>query len=695
MKTQVQRLVGLGGVALTLLLVQGGWAAEAGQAEFHGCYARWSAAELVIGNTHIERAWKISNGLLLATSFRDKDANCEWLAKPAGRPAPSPGENLPKETRAVTIAAQSGRLGPVEEGSLRVSVSAPGRASFAHQLQIFPAARGIGISFSASGELGPAASAQKTAAVTASGIEGAGDDKTAPDAGDALELFELAPQHLRFVQATLMDQTDNHNELAFETEWLLMPNEAPMKLAGNVFAVEDPLTGAGLVVLKQAPLPHARPVKTGADAVVTPAKREVRFAGQGYPFVVLAYAGGEPGRIAALQNWQRQLRRFDPARDGLFLSNTWGDRSRDARINEEFILKEVAAGAKLGVDIVQVDDGWQKGRTANSAAARGKGVWNGYWAADPDFWQPDPQRFPRGLAPVVQAARAHGMKFGLWFGPDSSDGMANWQRDAARLVELHQKDGIDYFKIDSVKATVPATELNLRRFFDRVLEQSGGQVVFDLDVTAEIRPGYFGQPHVGPLFVENRYTDFHRYWPHQTLRNLWKLAHYVDPLRLRMELLNNRRNDAKYANDPLAPARYRADTLFAITMMANPLGWFEVSNLPEDYLAELAPLVPVWKRERARMLGGTLLPIGAAPDGVAWTGFASVAADRRSGYLLLFRENNAHADWRIELPLFAAGKYRLTPLAGEGAAELKGNILTAQIPAQLRHLWLRVERTGE
>ena len=688
-------LTWLGGwCALALGLLPAARAAEAGQAQFQSCYAKWSDTELVIGNAHIERAWKISEGLLVATSFRDKDAACEWLAKPAARPAPSPGEKLPQEKRAVTIAAQSGKLGSVEEESLRVTVSAAGRASFLHKLQIFPASHGVGISFVASGETGPAEAAKETAA-TASGIEGAGDGKAAPDSGDALEIFALAPQHLRFVQATLMDQTDNHNELASEAEWLLMPNEAPLKLAGNVFAVENPLTSAGLVFLKQAPLPHARPVKNAADAVVTPSKREVRFAGQGYPFVVLAYAGGENGRIAALQNWQRQLRRFDPARDGLFLSNTWGDRSRDARINEEFVLKEVAAGAQLGVDIVQVDDGWQKGRTANSAAARGKGVWNGYWAADQNFWQPDPVRFPHGLAPVVQAARTHGMKFGLWFGPDSSDGMANWERDAGRLLDLHQNDGIDYFKIDSVKATAPATEQNLRRFFDRVLEQSGGKVVFDLDVTAEIRPGYFGLPHVGPMFVENRYTDFHRYWPHQTLRNLWKLAHYVDPLRLRMELLNNRRNAEKYADDPLAPSRYRADALFAITMFANPLGWFEVSNLPEDYVKELKPLVTAWKRERAQMLGGTLLPLGAAPDGVAWTGFASVAADRRSGYLLLFRESNADAIWRTSLPLFADGKYRLTPLAGEGAAALQNNILAVQIPAPLRFLWLRVERTGD
>ena len=39
------------------------------------------------------------------------------------------------------------------------------------------------------------------------------------------ETLALAPQHLRAVQVALMDQTDNHNELVWEREWLLMPNQ--------------------------------------------------------------------------------------------------------------------------------------------------------------------------------------------------------------------------------------------------------------------------------------------------------------------------------------------------------------------------------------------------------------------------------------------------------------------------------------
>jgi hypothetical protein len=71
-------------------------------------------------------------------------------------------------------------------------------------------------------------------------------------------------------------------------------------------------------------------------------------------------------------------------------------------------------------------------------------------------------------------------------------------------------------------------------------------------------------------------------------------------VRLRFETLNNTRqtNNRKYINNPLAPENYPADYLFASVMMSNPLGWYEASNLPEDYRAKLAPLVKIWRQHR-------------------------------------------------------------------------------------------------
>ena len=98
-----------------------------------------------------------------------------------------------------------------------------------------------------------------------------------------------------------------------------------------------------------------------------------------------------------------------------------------------------ASGAVAGAEardaaVVQIDDGWQKGRSANSA--KGKGVWNGYWAADPDFWQPDARRFPGGLAPVVRAA-TRGAAVRTANGPASPP-----VRSAARAMPMAQRQSV-------------------------------------------------------------------------------------------------------------------------------------------------------------------------------------------------------------------------------------------------------------
>ena len=87
-----------------------------------------------------------------------------------------------------------------------------------------------------------------------------------------------------------------------------------------------------------------------------------------------------------------------------------------------------------------------------------------------------------------------------------------------------------YVKIDGTHVVTKEAELNLRRFIDRVLVETGGALVFDFDVTADVRPGYFGLIEAGPVFLENRrYTDRHSWWPHATLRNLWQLSWYIPP----------------------------------------------------------------------------------------------------------------------------------------------------------------------
>jgi alpha-galactosidase len=283
------------------------------------------------------------------------------------------------------------------------------------------------------------------------------------------------------------------------------------------------------------------------------------------------------------------------------------------------------------------------------------------------------------------------MKFGLWFGPDAENDMANWEKDADMLLSAFDKEGVEYVKIDAVEMTSPAAEVNLDKFYNKVLEKTQGRVVFDADATAGLRPGYFGSIHVGPIFLENRYTDWKRYWPHHTLRNLWTLGEYVDPVRLRMEFLNQTRHADKYKDDPLAPAYYPPDTLFASVMFASPLGWFEVSNLPDEYFKSIPNLVSVWKKEREAIFSGSIIPIGQVPDGYAWTGFSSVSQDRKSARLVIFRELNQAETWSTEIPLLTAKDAKVTILGGKGSATYENGTLKATIPDTLQYVFLKVE----
>jgi alpha-galactosidase len=503
----------------------------------------------------------------------------------------------------------------------------------------------------------------------------------------ALETFELPHPHFKLIQAVLRDQTDIYAEVLQENEWLLAPNESNISLQGNAFCLEDTFTGEGTIFIKHAPLPSSRPVPEKVDFRVRNG-RSVEFFDGGFWCATILYSGGKIGRLKAIQNYFRTLRKFDSNRDALFLSNTWGDRSRDAHLSPEFMEREIEAGSRLGVEVVQIDDGWQQGITANSAKSNGKGAWDGFWASDPDFWKVNTARFPDGLEPLIEQARAKGMRFGLWFAPDSSHDAANWERDAEALIGLHRNLGIDFFKIDALKIESEAAISNFEKFFDKVLRESNGKITFDLDITAEKRFGYFGLPEPGNLFVQNRYTDWGRYYPHYTLRVLWQLAHWTLPSRLRLEWLNVERNKDKYPNDPLAPSQYTPDVLFATVMLGAPLGWFEVQNLPQSYFESAAPLITKWKAEREKWQEAVIIPIGDKPDGIAYTGFQVLGDDYCD--LLIFRGANESSQWKFTLESSELVTSRLQTIYGDGKIVSDKEGYSVEIPNRFGFLWVRL-----
>ena len=242
-----------------------------------------------------------------------------------------------------------------------------------------------------------------------------------------------------------------------------------------------------------------------------------------------------------------------------------------------------------------------------------------------------------------------------------------------------------------MKLVTPLALERNRMMFDLMQKESNGAMVFDLDCTAEIRPGFLGLIDVGPMFVENRYTRKPIYWPHHTLKNLWDLSHLIDPVRLRMEFNNPDTNYDKYGDSPLCHGNYRPDALFATVMAASPLAWMELSDVSEKSVAALAPLVKTWKAERARWHGGVIHPVGSRPDGVSWTGFVSESADGNGGYALLFRELSDSPVFALDLkPVFGGSPLReASVIGGRGAARIDGRILTVSIQEKLDFVWVK------
>ena len=358
------------------------------------------------------------------------------------------------------------------------------------------------------------------------------------------------------------------------------------------------------------------------------------------------------------------------------------------------MLGEIAIAAELGIDVCQIDDGWQAGVTVNSsrAAEAGGGVWEGYHSANPGFWQVHPERFPHGLDPLVRRGRELGVGLGLWFSPDSSDDFANIDKDLETVCRFEREFGVDWIKIDGVKSRTRRGEANLRRFFEQAMERTGGRLVFDLDVTAEIRPGYFGMPEFGTLFVENRYSDWHRWWPSATFRNLWQLSRAIPPVRLRFECLNPERNREKYRNDPLAPCLYPMDWIFFSVMAASPLIWCELGSLSERCRNDLKRIIPLWRKYREELYSGVTLPVGPCPDGTTTSGFLAVPPDGSFCHLLLLRDLDPESEHEFRLP-FSPADGRCEFLAGTGGWEAAGGTrVRCSLPGERSYLWLRFSR---
>ncbi|GEM_PF-24458 len=638
------------------------------------CYAVLDGDVLHLGNSLIHRSFKWNEGNLQTIAIEDKATGREFVNR-STRPdfAFTDKEMTASDGKLEVNMVESDGIRPPH--MLAVVTYQYGTYQVRREWRIYEDCPALAVDNYICG--------QKVAATAVStpkkGPENVADHKNIESTADMaqgrkqsvrLDYMDIGGDHWHARAVEFSDVTDWNNNLVKTVDFIPYRK---LNYRGNLLFARD-VDGNGLFFLKEAPCTGVQIANDGHDFEIEAGKFAVTGLGAEvtdlqsgewvklYSSVIGVYGEGELAAYKSLRSYQKNIRIHDAKRDEMVMMNTWGDRSQDSKVNEQFCIQELEKAARLGITHFQIDDGWQEGKSPNSAVAKGsfKNIHE-----NPLYWTPAKDKYPSGLTPVVAKARELGIELGLWFNPSIQNDFEDWEKDVEAVVKLYEEYGIKVFKIDGLSIPNKTAEANLRRFFDGVLERTDNQVVFNLDATAGRRGGFHMFNEYGNTFLENRYTDWRNYYPYWTLRNLWQLCPYVPAERLQIEFLNKWRNEEKYEDSAFAPQGYDFAYIFATSMAGQPLAWMEASNLPEEAY-DIAELVKDYVKLAPSFHEGTILPVGDEPSGRSWTGFQSVGA-KTEGYVLIYREENDKSSESIRTWFPEGASVSFSLVLGNGA----------------------------
>lgn len=484
------------------------------------------------------------------------------------------------------------------------------------------------------------------------------------------ELIKLKSEHVTLECITLHAFTDVNDTLVTKKEQNIFAKGLEFKNYGDIFFLTDRTDDSAIVIISETP--------DYIDTEITVRGLTVNIKNGGCGAAIGFCRTGECERLC--REYYRHARKPKPL---IAMSNTWGDCNGFSRVCQDFVIKEIDAAEKMGVDIVQIDDGWQTGSTADTTRRDelGRRVFHG------DFWDLSKEKFP-DIKKVTEYAAARNIKIGLWFAPDSHENFALLERDIGVLKKAYEEWGVRFFKLDMFWIS---NEMERERFLLllKKIYDFGPDVAVQLDITRNLRLNYLCGRQYGTTFVENRYTKTANSFPHRVLRNLWTISRYIPAAKLQLELVNPDLNKESYAkNDPFAPSLYDMDYLFASVMLTNPLFWQEMQFLSDERRRQLERIVPVWKSVRNELCDADVEPIGEIPGGRSLTGFC-IKIEGKTKYLLLFRE--ACDRKKITVPLeIKESDVKILASNGKCGVSLKNGKLAAAFSSMRSYVFVEI-----
>ncbi|SMO69589.1 alpha-amylase family protein [Solitalea koreensis] len=361
----------------------------------------------------------------------------------------------------------------------------------------------------------------------------------------------------------------------------------------------------------------------------------------------ILWNGGNDGMQLALKKFDRMRYPVFPGRDMFILSNTWGPADPDgARFTEEdFLMKEMPALADIGIDVMQIDDGWQKG--GRSSGAR-------------DF---EP-RYKGGWKKLKEEADKYKLRFGLWITAKyataeemkkniDSLGFVSWKVD---FDQLHNRQ--DY-------------EERIKKYRD-VLRYGPMKTQFSLcPEYDDPRYGWYYSKEFGSIYFQNLQEGLPAHLtmvPYQVLRQHWLMAKYFNSDKLQVMLQNPKRTNAERSD----ATQHSHSYCFAMGVPFVPCFFQSAQFLDPQGKEELKGFIALYKKHREKIFTAYTFPVGDKPDNESWSGFQMVSENGvKDNYLLLFRElHNNEPIKKIRLKFLAGKSIAITNLQ-TGAVMIK------------------------
>ena len=396
------------------------------------------------------------------------------------------------------------------------------------------------------------------------------------------------------------------------------------------------------------------------------------------PIIFLGgFREGPEGAGNTLRKWVRAVlgnpETWKDANYPWVVNNSWGG---GMAVNEEIALHMIHDAADLGVDMFHVDAGWFRG------------------VGD---WQPNPEKFPHGLAAIADDAHRHGLKFGLWVdwtqaGLSTESGALNARDPKVRewmVADVPKDWQPEPFKGQTIDLGVPEAQQWAQNEVERIvteyhldmLEHDGYLVAHGCDRT--------DHPHAPPdplnmciykssgaYWVDSSNSTDVSYHAARAYYDIYSKLRKAHP-GLRFEICNDGGRMVDFGSaahgdyfsitdsyDPLSNRRAFYDTShvlpaamleayvekwptpnienFRYMLRSGMMGWLTImidtNSWSSEQRAEAKKEIELYKKElRPLIRDANLYHVSSRPDGVHWDGIEYWDPARERGVLYAFR----------------------------------------------------------